>query len=312
MHVGLDDSGPAEGALGKVVAARMTSGGRGVVVLDFAAPYVKVFDARGRLQAAFVRSGGGPGEARHPTALAVAGDSLVLVADGPNGISVYDLRGNLRAHVRPAGLVPLAAAACGGGWLVYGPRMQGTGARTRVAPWVHRVRFAGPDSVEVQSMWPDTVPGFLSAGLPYGLVADGDGVMVWHTGGTRSAVLRVPCDGGEPRLVRAGGPTKKASPVSDPGGAVRTSVSSGTRTAAGMAALPGGIVFGEYVVMTPEPPRVDLTLLADGRERTLSLAGDYVLRDSHPDVGVLVSTGDPVPQVFLLKPDDLLSMIPAP
>jgi hypothetical protein len=309
--VGLDESGPADGALGKVVAARMTSDGKHVVVLDFVTPYIKVFDARGRLQAAFLEQGGGPEEARRPTALGVAGDSLILVADGPNGIAVFDLRGTLRMRARPDGLVPLAAASCGGEWLVYGPRMVDGAGHTKLAPWVHRLRFVGADSVEVQSSWPDSVPVHLSAGLPYGMVADGEGVTVWHTGGTRSAVLRVPCGAGEARLMRNGEPSNRAAPVSNDE-ATRTSISSGTRAAAGVAAFARGMVFGEKVFVSPEHPRVDFTLLADGNERTLSVAGDFVLNDSHPGAGVLVSTSDPVPQLFLVKPDDFLAMFPAP
>lgn len=312
VRVGMDQSGPAAAALGQVVAARMTSDGSSVVVLDYVAPYVKVFDGRGRLRHAFVGSGGGPGEARRPTALAVAGDSLILLADGLNGISVYDLRGNLRAHALPAGLVPLAAASCPGEWLLYGPRMQGAAGHARVAPWLHRLRFVGPDSVEVRSMWTDTVPEYLSTGLAYGMVGDDGGVVVWHTGGTRSQLLRVPCGAGEPRLLHAREPSKRPTPVSMPGGAARTSVSTGTRTVAGVAALAQGVVFGERVFVAPEHPRVDFILRANGHERTLSLAGDFVLHDSHPDAGVLVSTSDPVPQLFLVKPDDFLRMFPAP
>ncbi|HEX6036819.1 hypothetical protein [Longimicrobium sp.] len=312
VHVGLDESGSAQGALGKVVAARVTDGGRHVVVLDFVAPFVKVFDGRGRLESAFVGTGGGPAEARHPSALAVAGDSLVLVADGRNGITVYDLRGTIRSHARPNGIVPLAAASCPGEWVLYGPRMDGASAEARVTPWVHRLRFVGADSVEVRSAWPDTVPEFVSAGLAYGMVRDGRDVVLWHTGGSRTRGLRVPCGGGKPREVYVGEPSNRAAPKDGPGGSVQTSVPAGTRAAAGVAAVGQGVVFGERVFVSPEHPRVDFTLLAGGLARTLSIAGDFVLNDSRPGDGVLMSTSDPVPQLFLVKPDDFLGMFPAP
>jgi hypothetical protein len=308
-HVGLDGSAPDRAALGHVVSARVTDGGRHVVVLDFVSPFVKVFDGGGRFQAAFLEKGGGPGEARQPSALAVAGDSLVLVADGTQGLSLFDLAGGVRGHARVSGLLPLAAAsACPGEWLLYGPRME-RGSRL-VATWLHRVRFVGTDSVEVRSMLPDSLPGRLPTGLAYGLVADGDGAVVRHTLGTRPRLLRLSCAGGEPRLLHEGEPLGTRG--ESPGGkrTVQTSLAPGMRAPGGVAAVEGGVVFAEKVYVDAGRSRLDLTLLGAGGERTLSLDGDYVLQDSRPGVGVLIGTSEPFPQVFLVKPADFIGMFP--
>jgi hypothetical protein len=310
VHVGLEDAARPEAALGRIVAARVTDGARHVVVLDFAAPFVKVFGHDGRFRTAFLRNGGGPGEARAPTALAVSGDSLVLVADPGRGVMVFDLQGRLRSQAPVPGILALSAAApCPGEWLLYGPRAGGGGVGA--ASWLHRVRFTGPNAVEVRSTLSDSVVGRLSAGLPYGLVAHGGGAVVRHTLGTRPRVLHLRCAGGEPRVLDQGEP--RTAPPSSPAGngSVRTSVPRGMRAPGGVAALDEGVIFAEKVHVGDGADRLDLTLLSGGSARKLSIAGDYVLLDSRPDVGVLVSTSDPVPQAFLVKPRDFVSMFPA-
>lgn len=311
VHVGLDESGsPAGAAIGRVVAARVTDGARHVVVLDFVAPYVKVFDGNGRFQTAFVRQGGGPGEARRPSAMAAAGDSLVLVADGTQSLAVFDLAGTLRTQASVPGLLALsAAAACPGEWLIYGPRRDPSVPRGRVT-WLHRVRFTGPGRAEVRSFVPDTIADRMGTGLPYGLVPDGGGAVVRHSLGARPQVLRLDCAGGEPRVLHQGQPPAPPDESRD-GGRVRTSLTPGMRAPGGVAALEGGVVFGEKVLLGHGRHRLDLTLLGQRGERTLSIEGDYVLEDSRPGVGVLLSTSDPVPQVFLVRPREFLAMFPA-
>ena len=311
LHIGLEESGPASAALGHVIAARVTEGGEHVVVLDFVAPYVKVFDARGHLRTAFLQKGGGPAEARQPTTIAVEGDSLVLVGSGTREVSVFTLDGELRARARLPGVLPLAAASsCPGEWLLYGPRPEPRLGRG-VVSWLHRVRFVAPDSVEVTSVLDDAIPPRIPAGIPYGLVADGEGALVRHTLGARPRLLRVPCAGGQPRVLHEGAPLAQAEPVRAGEGMMRTSVVPGMRAPGGVAAVEEGVVYGENVFLGRGQSRLDLTLLEGGRERTLSVAGSYVLQDSRPGVGVLVSTSDPVPQVFLLKPGDFRAMFPA-
>ncbi len=308
LHVGLEADGPSQSALGQVVAARLTDGGRHLVVLDFVAPYVKVYDRSGRFETAFMPRGGGPGEGRSPTALAVSGDSLILVADAAQGLSVFDLRGNLRAHALIPRLVPLAAAsACPGEWLVYGPRYdRGPGK----ASWLHRVRIPAHGEPQVQSLWEDTVPRFLSTGLPYGMVADRQGVVVRHTLGRGAQLLRLSCGQAEPVAVQMPVLSGAAAPESDGGKSLRTSVSTGMHAPAGVALVNGAVVYAEKVHLGSGEDRLDLTYLAGGAPRMLSLAGSYVLQDSRPGLGVLVSTSDPVPQVFLVRAAEFVKMFP--
>jgi len=309
LHVGLGLDGPNQAALGQVMAARLTEGGYHLVVLDFVPPFVKVYDRAGRFRTAFMGRGGGPGEGRSPTALAVSGDSLILVAEPGLGLTVFDLAGNVRAHGRVPAMVPLAAAAaCPGEWLVYGPRYdRGPGA----ASWLHRVRMPARGEPRVESTLVDTVPRMLSAGLPYGMVADGAGTLVRHTLGRRSQVLRVACGGGAPVVVQSEERNANAEPERGKRGGVATSVQSGMRAPAGVAAVNGGVVFGDKVHVRSGEDRLDLVYLAGTRRRSLSLAGDFVLQDSRPGLGVLVSTSDPTPQVFLVRAGDFEKMFPS-
>ena len=85
-------------------------------------------------------------------------------------------------------------------------------------------------------------------------------------------------------------------------------VGPGQRTLAGMAAVPGGVVLAAHVVPRPgEPASTELTL-ADNGEQGVAVSGTYTFRDSHPRMGVLVSTNDPVPRLFTISPDDLLRL----
>jgi hypothetical protein len=320
LHIGLDDSAPAEAAIGRVIAARMTEGGRHVVVLDFVDPFIKVFDGRGRFQTAFLKRGGGPGESRGPDALATSGDSLVLVAAVGEGISLFTLAGEPRARARIQGLIPLAATSwCGGEWLVYGPRTTpgtatGTATGTRRAPWLHRIRAVSRDSFEVTSMMVDEVPRSLPAGLAYGLVRDGDGAVLRHTLGGRPRVYRVGCGGGEPRLVNEAEPQEQEAPKDRGTGVVTASIRVGMKFPGGLAAVDGRVVVAEKVYVGDGDQRLDLTLVNGSGAATPagSIAGNFALADSHPGVGVLVTTSDPVPQLFLLRSRDFLKILGTP
>jgi hypothetical protein len=312
VHIGLDESAPADATIGRVIAARMTEGGRHVVVLDFVAPFVKVFDREGRLHSAFLRRGRGPGESRGPVALAAAGDSLLLVANSSEGVSVFTLSGELKAHARIPGLVPLAATSwCGGEWLIYGPRISAGVGR---AAWLHRLRTVSADSIEVVSMLTDTVPTVLPSGLVYGLVRDGDAAVLRHVGGGRSRVFRAGCGGGEPRLVHEGEPSAATDGPKDLGGGkVSTTIRVGMRFPGGVAAVGDRVVIGEKVHMGQGRQRLDLVVIdGSGAAPAGSIAGNFALRDSKPGVGVLVSSNDPVPQLFIVRSADFLKILRKP
>ena len=308
VRVGVLESADPHATIGTVLAARFTESGEHVVVLDVATPYVKVFRRDGRLERAFLAEGGGPLEMRHPTALAVAGDSLVLVADGTRRVAVFGMDGQLRAEGRSRFPVLAAAAGCDGEWIAYGP-VFGRGEQT---PWLHRIRM-GADSMRTMELDFHEPPGgeIIGSGLAYGMARSGGTVRVWHVLGASSAVLGRRCGQDRPDAWPVQPLTGRGAVSGNGKKAVRMVIEPGMRFLSGMAAVPGGVVLAAHVVPAPgDSVTTELTLVTAKGERTVSASGDYTLRDSHPRLGVLVSTTDPVPRLFTVSADDLRRLFP--
>lgn len=307
VQVGAVESADPNAAIGLVVAARLTESGDHVVVLDFAPPYVKVFRRDGTLEGAFLTAGGGPLEMRHPSALAVAGDSLLMVADGTRRVALFGLDGQLRAEGRTDFPVLAAAAGCDGEWIAYGPVL-GRGEQT---PWLHRIRVGSDSMLTADLDFREALGGkTIGAGLSYGISRSADTVRVWHVLGATPAVLGWGC-GQEKPDTWAVQPLAQRSAAKENGNTVRMAVEAGHRTLAGMAAVPGGVVLAAQVMPARgDSATTELTLVTAEGERTVSVPGAYTLRDSHPRLGVLVSTTDPVPRLFTVSADDLRGLFP--
>jgi hypothetical protein len=275
-----------------VVAARLTEGARHVVVLDAAPPFVKVFDHGGGLHAAFVRKGAGPGELEAPAALATSGDTAILVADAKGGLSVFDLEGRLKRHTRPLGIVPLAAAAgCDGGWVLYGPAV---GGGTTPA-WVHDVRLED-GGASVRSALRDSLPSQgIGIGLAYGLLSDGRSVLVRHDAG--NAVYARGCGAPAATLVFRTARQRMGREITSGERTQVTRAGSGTRALAGMAEVAGGVLLADVFA----GGGTELVLHRRGATDSRRIDGAWFLRDSGP-LGVLVSTDDPEPRLFVLRP----------
>lgn len=307
LQIGLDERVPRDGTLGRIVAARLTDGGAHVVVLDFVAPYVKVFDSRGRFVRAFVQPGSGPGEARLPTALGTSGDSSILLTDATGRISIFGLRGELRVQLPDPGFAVLSAAGvCGADWMIYGPRFTGGGPPT----WVHRVRIGMNGITAATHARADSLASpIIPNGVAYGLVNGRDGAVLWHTLGAERTLLEWRCGEPAPRStyrVRAGDAVR----ATRKGTGVTMSLRPGSRTLAGIAVIDGAVMVGEHVIgRNAEDSHTEFSLIRDGHVAARARApGSYVIRDSRPGVGILFSTGDPVPQLFLVREADVLGM----
>lgn len=307
LQIGLDESVPRDGTLGRIVAARLTDGGAHVVVLDFVAPYVKVFDSRGHFVRAFVQPGSGPREARLPTALGTSGDSLVLLSDATGRISVFGLSGDLRAQLPDPGFSVLSATeACGAAWMIYGPHFNGG----RRPTWMHRVRI-GTDAItaSTHALADSLASPIIPNGVAYGLVNGRDGPVLWHTLGEERTLLEWRCGDAAPRplyRVRAGDAVR----ATQKGTGVTMSLRPGSRTLGGIALMGDAVLIGEHVIgRSAEGSHTEFSLIRDGHVvGRARVPGSYVIRDSRPGVGVLFSTGDPVPQVFLAREADVLGM----
>lgn len=310
LQVGLDERVPAEGTLGNILAARLTDDGKHLVVLDFVDPYIKVFDGEGHFERAFMREGGGPGEARRPTAMGVAGDSAVLVWDGTRRLSVLGLDGRLRYEVPYPGFPVLAAVAgCAGEWVVYGPRFEPNSAQ---AHWLHRLRVAPDGSVSVQDALRDSLAApTVPHGVAYGLIARGDSVYLWHTLGARKLLAAWRCGDADARvLYRESADAAPAGPMRRVEGGLKMEIGPGSRARGGMAAVGDGVVVGE-IVHGEDGETTELTLISrGGMRRSVRVPGSYVIRDARDGSGVLMSASEPVPRVFLVSGRELLALFP--
>lgn len=311
VTVGLDsEAGPPGAVIGRVMAARLSGSGRHVVLLDVDPPFVRVFDGAGKLRTAFLRRGGGPREARAPTALAVAGDSLILVGDGRR-VSVYDLDGNLRDALSGLPFTPIAATeGCGGDWLLYGPR-KAVGSRARSGEWLHRVRLGSAPGVE--SVLPDSFPaGGLPFGLAFGLVRHGGGALLRHELGAAPVAVEWECGSARPGTTPLPALRDETGSATETGGkqAVVAGIGAGQELQAGIAVLPRGTMLATQVVAgAGEPMRTRVRVTGRDGNWTATLPAPYVLRDSRPGVGVLVEADEPVPHLFVLRESDLVRML---
>lgn len=310
VRVGSVESADPVAEIGMVLAARFTESGEHVVVLDFAPPYVKVFRRDGTLERAFLTPGGGPGEMDRPSALAVAGDSLVMVAGGGRRVAVFGMDGRLRAEGRTGFPVLTAVAGCDGEWVAYGPGNEAGGGRS----WLHRIRM-GAEGVHTadlafrEPLGAETV----GSGLAYGIARAADTVRVWHVLGAEPAVLGWRCGQERPDAWGVRPLDQRGESPRRRGEAVRMTIEPGTRSLSGMAAVPGGVVLAAHAVPAPgDSATTELTLVTARGERTVSVPGDFTLRDSHPRHGVLVGTADPAPRLFTISPGDLRRLFPEP
>lgn len=310
MDTGVREDARREATLGIVTAARVSESGRHVVVLDFVDPYVKVFDGRGRFVRAFLHPGRGPGEARLPFALAVSGDTAIFVGDATGRLMVFGFDGVLRRAAASTGMSILAAAAgCSDDWVVYGPRFAGGGG---TPTWLHRVTLGENGALRSEDAFPDRqASDRLPHGVAYGLVSDGGRTLAWHTLGAGNRLASWSCGEAAPRLGAgaAAEPDKGVRAHPMPGG-MRMEIGPGARARGGMAAVAGGVVVAEQV-MGKEPGSVTTELILrrdDGARRTVSARGAWSLADSRRGVGILVSTSEPVPHVFLVSERDLLAL----
>jgi hypothetical protein len=309
LQVGMDEQSPPESTLGYVLAARLTENGNHLIVLDFVEPYIKVFNRSGRFERAFLREGGGPGEARRPSVLGVAGDSLILVSDGTGRMSVFDLEGALQAEASHEAFFALAAVAgCDGQWTIYGPRFE---RQSKRATWLHRIRFNPDGSASANHVMRDSMAApMLPQGVAYGLTERSDTLYLWHTLGARRLLVGWSCDELTPRVLYDEDAGHRPRITEASKGTVKLEVGPGSRAKGGMVAVAGGVVIGE-IVRERDGASTELTFVSlSGDRKTVKVPGSYVLRDSREGVGVLVSSSEPAPRVFLIGEDELKRLFP--
>lgn len=296
-------------ALGIVLAARITPSGEHIVVLDAVPPFVKVFERSGRLRAAFLGQGGGPSESVGPSALAVSGDSTILVADVAGGLSTFDFDGNVRSRIPSLGLVALAATEACEDWMLYGPRFAaGTAGEAR---WLHRLPMTAADAGALESFVADSLAArALGVGKPYGFVSTAGGAVVRHDLGNTPSLIDWSCATRTAQVapLPSAAVGKRPPPLTKTEQGLMARVEPGMASPVGLAALTGGHLVANRETARDQTVRTVLHLVRAGQTAGVQVPGDYVIRDARPGVGVLIGTPDPVPQLFLLRESAIESL----
>ncbi|MBB4637944.1 hypothetical protein [Longimicrobium terrae] len=291
-----------------VMSGRVTASGKHVVLVDMRAPYVRVYRRSGQLRSAFLKDGRGPLEARSVRAVAVAGDSLILVADVDGRVRTFDLDGGLRQNLPrfPFGVVS-ATTACPGEWLLYGARFSPGGTSAR---WLHRLPIgAGPEALT--SVFGETVGSAEPrSAMSSGLIATPRGAALWHTLGDRPSLVTWRCGASSAASAPLADGVRPPPGATEVRGAMVTTVGPGTRMRGGLAAARGRLWKTELVTAGTKALEYSEITAADQHVgRAARLSGYVVLLDSRPGVGVLVQVYEGDEQrVLLLSERDFLAL----
>lgn len=108
----LDCSGPE--LFSSVQALAVSADGR-IIVADRSEPRIRIFDARGRVQRTFGRTGAGPGELRLPIGIGAADGALTVYDMTNRQLSRYDTTGAVRGTQLVDGFAVAAAFPSRGG-----------------------------------------------------------------------------------------------------------------------------------------------------------------------------------------------------
>lgn len=285
--------------LGMVASARLV--GTHLVALDIMPPFVKVYDSAGVFVRAFGEKGGGPGEIDNPVAIAAVGDSAIITADFDGRLITWALDGSVLAQSRPDGFRPMTMVSCGGFLLLYGPG-QITAGRTT---WLRKME--GGEVFDAAMLVDSVVVGqpLGYGGRPYGLITLDDGFALRHEFGPTPKLLTGSCANSgnlrpvmelrpiEPRPLPRGGAVQAGSPD--------------LPVAVGLARIGETFLLGDYY-RSGASRYADTTVIvavSDRTRDTILVPGRVVLQDSHPAYGVLFSTTDPEPALFLVRAREL-------
>jgi hypothetical protein len=290
--------------------------GSSVVILDAAAPWVRVFDRQGRLLRALSTIGDGPGEARRPFSVAGTTDGGVLLSHA-TGIERWDAAGAYVRSIRNVrasgaieacgGLLALVEPAAARPWWTMLVRMNQQGA---VSDTLVRIEPARPNNRSYQ---------------PWYAQATTNGILFYPEDERRSRVLELSCDG----TVRREVPIPqlgRGDSVVVVGGRTGVAVAKPPHPA-GLVRVQDRLLWAARAVNTLANNRADsvtnVTAIDQaGRVRQVSIRGWYQLFDSASDGGLLFgnswsigmnwqrgATTGLIPAVFLVDGAALIRII---
>jgi len=311
---GRDTTHP-DGELGSVRHARLLNDGAGLVVSDFAPPFLRVFDRTGRLIDTALPQGGGPREARSVWALGVSGDNGVLVLTS-TGLREFAFEADslrfVDAHPIPSGYTIVTVAShCNHGWVAYTP------PRTESLAEAPMLAVADRDASgrlvwKRRLNWPTYAPS-RAWGKSYQMASDGERVYLRHDYHPRAPILAIPCDPTADSVTvlretrEAPEEATELTPVSDRGAVAIITYPDVFYT--GFAKWEGALIESETTTdraadgSTTVTTTFSVTDIA-GR-RSLVVPGDWRIMDAR-NGDLLISAQEPDPRVVLLRAEALV------
>ena len=259
-----------------------------VLVLDAAAPWVRVFDRDGGFLRTLVRKGGGPAEAERPYTIAPASGGHFLLTRSGTGIARLDLEGEVVFSMRTGLRVLGTEEACGGAILALVESSEVSNSDMIRSNTI--VRLGPSGSVE------DTLFTVLAVRLsgrnhhPWFVVADDDRILVYPEEVGRSRLLEIACDGSLAReLVLDSLGRGETFERREEGFAV---YSARPPFPSGLARVNNRVLWATRVVETQQTGSLDsLTIITafdpEGRVRRLSIRGWYQLFDGDSNGALL-------------------------
>lgn len=155
-----------------------------IAVLDLFPPFLRIFDRRGRVIAALLPEGGGPGEARNPYSISGnQGGQIVVLHDAR--VSLFDVGSGFVDSFRLDHTAQDIGRGCSG-WTIYGPTRVWNESGER--PWTRTVRF-DPDGIKIdhEGLYASSSPRVLRHGPGPVAVGRGDWVL-FDASSTRTAL----------------------------------------------------------------------------------------------------------------------------
>lgn len=157
LELGLEPSADSLRVFGRIRDATFV-GRDHIAVLDRSPPFLRIFDRRGKIVAAYLPEGRGPGEARMPYALS-GNDSGQVVVLHDRRVSLFHLGAGFIDSFRLEHTAQDIGRGCSG-WTIYGP---GPWNDSGERPWTRTVRLEpGEMRIDHEGLYDPARPRILS------------------------------------------------------------------------------------------------------------------------------------------------------
>lgn len=286
-----------------------------IIVADMSPPFLRVWDSAGRLEALMAEEGQGPHEVSLVHGVAATGDTIGISHQGRLMTWTRDGAPISNHVIGPARSVAVTTG-CGGHWYVYGPHLsQQALESTEPYGWLHLIRMDRQEG-SMRTLAYDTV-AVARRGFGKLTLAATERHLAWfHENGDPPTLTFFDC-GSEGRLVaRWRKPYSELTQLGDVSGTGRDEdnryeIHSNTAVHGGLAVVGPYVLIAQFAFDDNRLHTTFFHLVSEVGERvaTVAVPGRFRLFDADEEVGILMGTSEPFPQLFIIPTADLLDAI---